>query len=68
MKLKYLFLAMLATAGFISCSNEDDKVDPNATYDAEVNISVSPSAETSTKASTSGTVENGTADEQWLVD
>ena len=63
MKLKYLFLAMFATAGFISCSNEDDKVDPNATYDAEVNISVSPSAETATKASTSGDDESGDAGE-----
>ena len=64
MKLKYLFLAMLATAGFISCSNEDDKVDPNATYDAEINVAVSPSTEVSTKASVADASTNGTTGEQ----
>jgi len=64
MKLKYLFLAMLATAGFISCSNEDDKVDPNATYDAALTVSVAPSAETATKASTENGTDDGSTDEQ----
>ena len=64
MKLKYLFLAMLATAGFVSCSSEDDKVDPNATYDAEINVAVSPSTEVSTKASVADASTNGTTGEQ----
>jgi len=62
MKLKYLFLAALTTAGMVSCS-QDDKVDPNATYDAALNVSVAPSAETATKASTSGNDESGDAGE-----
>lgn len=62
MKLKYLFLAALTTAGMVSCS-QDDKVDPNATYDAALNVSVAPSAETATKASTSGNDESGGAGE-----
>ena len=63
MKLKYLLLATLATAGFMSCS-QDDKVDPNATYDASVTVSVAPSSETTTKASTEAGTEAGTAGEQ----
>ncbi len=64
MKLKFLLLATLATAGFMSCS-QDDKVDPNATYDASISAVVAPSSETTaTKASTSETPTEGTTGEQ----
>ena len=64
MAFRKIFPFMLATAGFISCSNEDDKVDPNATYDAALTVSVAPSAEVSTKASTASGDEAGTENEQ----
>lgn len=66
MKFNKILLASLSACMFAACSNNEDIPNPtDAIYDAAINLAVAPSANTpEVKASTAGTDEAGTLQEQ----